>query len=69
MMRMCANTRKRFCACAHACVAGSRFIAFKAERAQCFRASDRDRLLAIIESAFGTFEEFDNRVRVALVAK
>ena len=30
---------------------------------------DRDRLLAIIESAFGTFKEFNTRVRFALVAQ
>ena len=45
----------------------SSFANFSAQRAQCFKVEDRDRLLAIIESAFGSFTKFDERVRIALV--
>ena len=48
-------------------LARANFVRFRAQNAQCFKAEDRDRLLAIIESAFGTFQDFDGRVRVALV--
>lgn len=49
--------------------AHSSFVRFRADGAQCFRECDRDRLLAIIESSFGTFHEFDKRVRAALVCQ
>jgi hypothetical protein len=45
----------------------ARSIRFQTQNAQCFKVEDRDRLLAIIETAFGTFREFDNRVRTSMV--
>ena len=47
--------------------AQAQFISFKAANAQCFKPEDRDRLLAIVERAFGTFDDFDKRVRAALL--
>ena len=42
-------------------------LTFRAQRAQCFKPEDRDRLLGIVESSFGTFHEFNSRVRTALL--
>lgn len=36
---------------------------FDAAKAQCFKQEDRDRLLGIIESAFGDFTTFNGKVR------
>ena len=36
---------------------------FDASKAQCFLPKDRDKLLAVIEGAFGTFEPFNKIVR------
>ena len=36
---------------------------FDAERAQCFYDADRQKLLAVIEAAFGTFGLFNGHVR------
>jgi len=39
------------------------FKNFKGEEAQCFMPADRERLLAVIESAFGDFRFFNQIVR------
>ena len=39
------------------------FKNFKGEEAQCFMPADRERLLAVIESAFGDFRFFNKIVR------
>jgi len=36
---------------------------FDAGKAECFLAKDRQKLLAVIEASFGTFEPFNRRVR------
>ena len=36
---------------------------FQAEQAQCFKAEDREHLLGIVESAFGDFAAFNQKVR------
>ena len=36
---------------------------FDAAQAQCFKAEDRERLLAIVEAAFGDFGAFNAKVR------
>ena len=36
---------------------------FDAAKAMCFKADDRERLLGIIESAFGDFGAFNSKVR------
>ena len=43
---------------------GTRFSAFEANLAQCEVQSDRDYLLAIIESSFGDLRRFDRIVRL-----
>ena len=43
------------------------FATFKAGKAQCFLASDREHLLAVIEAGFGDFDDF-NRVARSLLA-
>ena len=43
------------------------FSTFNAGKAQCFLASDREHLLAVIEAGFGDFDEF-NRVARSLLA-
>ena len=45
-----------------------RFATFDAAKAQCFLASDREHLLAVIEASFGDFYDF-NRVARNLFAK
>jgi len=40
----------------------SRFASFDASRAQCYLRRDRERLLAVVESAFGTTEPFNKIV-------
>ena len=39
------------------------FTTFKASKAQCYDPNDKHRLLAVIESGFGNFVEFDRLVR------
>ena len=39
------------------------FRAFRGEKAECFLAADRHKLLAVIEASFGDFREFDHLVR------
>ena len=41
----------------------------QAERAQCYLASDRERLLAVIEASFGTVAPFNHLVREVLNAR
>jgi len=36
---------------------------FDAAQAQCFLAKDREKLLAVVEGSFGTFEPFNQKVR------
>jgi hypothetical protein len=36
---------------------------FDAEKAQCFLAKDRDKLLAVVQASFGTFGPFNKIVR------
>ena len=43
------------------------FATFDATKAQCFLASDREHLLAVIEAGFGDFDDF-NRVARSLFA-
>ena len=43
------------------------FATFDAGKAQCFLASDREHLLAVIEAGFGDFDDF-NRVARNLLA-
>ena len=43
------------------------FATFNAGKAQCFLASDREHLLAVIEASFGDFYDF-NRVARSLLA-
>ena len=38
-------------------------IRFRAQEAQCFRAEERERLLAVIEASFGDFHTFNVSVR------
>ena len=38
---------------------------FDAAKAQCFKHEDEQKLLAVIEAAFGTFDDFNERVRSA----
>ena len=40
-----------------------RFASFDAAKAQCFLASDRERLLAVIEASFGDFTGFNRLAR------
>ena len=44
------------------------FATFNAGKAQCFLASDREHLLAVIEAGFGDFDDF-NRVARNLFAR
>ena len=39
------------------------FKNFNAAKAQCFKVEDREKLLAVIEAAFGDFKEFNQCVR------
>lgn len=39
------------------------FASFDAAKAQCFKVEDRQKLLAVIEAAFGDFREFNKCVR------
>ena len=39
------------------------FATFNAGKAQCFLASDREHLLAVIEAGFGDFNDFNRAVR------
>ena len=41
----------------------SSFRAFRGEKAECFLAADRHKLLGVIEASFGDFREFDHLVR------
>ena len=41
------------------------FSTFNAAKAQCFHASDRQRLLAVIEAGFGDFKEFNCSIHLA----
>ena len=43
------------------------FATFDAGKAQCFRSSDRERMLAVIEAGFGDFQDF-NRIARTLFA-
>ena len=42
---------------------------FDAAKAQCFKTQDRERLLAVIEAAFGDFKEFNKRVRAVFATR
>ena len=41
------------------------FATFDAAKARCFLEEDRERLLAVIETGFGDFKDFNKRVRTA----
>ena len=43
----------------------AQFATFDAAKAQCFKHEDEPKLLAVIEAAFGTFDDFNERVRSA----
>ena len=45
------------------------FERFDAAKAQCFKNEDRQRLLAVIEAAFGDFKQFNVLVRAAFAAR
>ena len=42
---------------------------FDAAKAQCFKVEDREKLLAVIEAAFGDFREFNKIVRAAFAQR
>ena len=50
-------------------VTRQQFASFTAEEASCYKASDRDHLLTVIESGFGSLEKFDAVVQTAFVSK
>ena len=41
----------------------AQFACFNAAKAQCYKVEDREKLLAVIEAAFGDFKEFNQCVR------
>ena len=45
------------------------FATFNAGKAQCFLASDREHLLAVIEAGFGDFNDFNRVVRNLLASR
>ena len=45
------------------------FATFKAGKAQCFLASDREHLLAVIEAGFGDFDDFNRAARNILASR
>ena len=45
------------------------FATFNAGKAQCFLASDREHLLAVIEAGFGDFDDFNRVARNLLVSR
>ena len=45
----------------------AQFACFDAAKAQCFKVEDREKLLAVIEAAFGDFKEFNKCVRDVFV--
>ena len=45
------------------------FATFDAGKAQCFLASDREHLLAVIEAGFGDFEDFNRIARTLLATR
>ena len=45
------------------------FATFDAGKAQCFLASDREHLLAVIEAGFGDFDDFNRVARSLLVGR
>ena len=45
------------------------FATFDAGKAQCFLASDREHLLAVIEAGFGDFYDFNRVARNLLVSR
>ena len=47
----------------------TRFTRFKSVEASCFKPSDKDHLLSVIETGFGSLERFDELVRAAFVGR
>ena len=45
------------------------FATFNAGKAQCFLASDREHLLAVIEAGFGDFDDFNRAARDLLTSR
>ena len=45
------------------------FATFDAGKAQCFLASDREHLLAVVEAGFGDFFDFNRVARSLLVSR
>ena len=45
------------------------FATFNAGKAQCFLASDREHLLAVVEAGFGDFFDFNRVARSLLVSR
>ena len=45
------------------------FASFDAAKARCFLEEDRERLLAVIETGFGDFKDFNKRVRTAFAQR
>ena len=45
------------------------FKNFNAAKAQCFKVEDREKLLAVIEAAFGDFKEFNRSVRAVFATR
>ena len=45
------------------------FASFDAGKSRCYLASDRERLLAVIEAGFGDFYEFNRIARKLLVSR
>ena len=47
----------------------AQFACFDAAKAQCFKVEDREKLLAVIEAAFGDFKEFNRNVRAVFATR
>ena len=47
----------------------AQFACFDAAKAQCFKVEDREKLLAVIEAAFGDFKEFNRSVRAVFATR
>ena len=47
----------------------AQFACFDAAKAQCYKVEDREKLLAVIEAAFGDFKEFNRSVRAVFATR
>jgi hypothetical protein len=58
----CADGRRRPCGAGDEHDSLARLQGIDARSAECFKAEDRDRLLAVIEASFGTTDAFNRAV-------